>query len=343
MILLIVKERSYPQRAIAAKKLLSRLPYNYTKHQIIEEFYRREDAGYWGEKALDYYLSFLPEDEYFIFQHIRLKYKKWTFQIDFLLLTTKFALIIESKNYTATLKFESQFNQLIQNKNDQEKSYDDPIAQVKIQQNLLTKWLKKYTTIYLPIHHLVVISNSNAILKTDPNNKEVLKKVCKPFKLLDKIKEIEAVHQKVAISEMDLQEISELILKYDTPEEFNILEYFKISIEEIATGVLCQNCGALPMVFRKGKWFCQTCETSSKTAHIESLEDYFYLIKDSITSHEFRQFLHIPTKDIAQKYLKKLNLPQTGNTKARIYYRKDLKRNALPGTRRQANPTQVQS
>jgi hypothetical protein len=48
MIFLIVKEREYPQRAIAAKKLLSRLPYNYSKRQIIEEFYHREDAGYWG-------------------------------------------------------------------------------------------------------------------------------------------------------------------------------------------------------------------------------------------------------------------------------------------------------
>jgi uncharacterized Zn finger protein (UPF0148 family) len=249
------------------------------------------------------------------------------------LLTTKFALIIESKNYTATLKFESQFNQLIQIKNDQEKCYDDPISQVKQQQNLLTKLLKKYTNIHLPIHHLVVISNSNAILKTDPNNKEVLKKVCKPFKLLDKIKEIEAAHPKATVAEKDIQELSELLLKQNTPEEFNILEHFKISPKEIPTGVICDNCGALPMVYRNGKWFCPTCETYSKTAHIESLEDYFYLIKDSITSSEFRQFLHIPTKDIAQKYLKKLNLPHTGNTKARIYYRKDMNRNALHDTR----------
>jgi hypothetical protein len=176
MILLIMLERSYSKRAILAKKLLSRLPLNYSKRQLIEEFFRREDAGYWGEKALDYYLSFLPDNEYLIFQHIRLKYEKWTFQIDFLILTTKFALIIEAKNYTATLKFESQFNQLIQTQNDKEKSFDDPIEQVKRQQFLLTQWLKKYTIINLPIHHLVVISNPNAILKTDLNNKEVLKK-----------------------------------------------------------------------------------------------------------------------------------------------------------------------
>jgi hypothetical protein len=324
MIFLIMLKRSYPLRALSAKKLLRRIPPYHAKRQPIEDLFHREDAGYWGEKALDYYLSFLPDDEYYIFQHIRLKYRKWTFQIDFLLLTTKNALIIEAKNYTATLKFESQFSQLIQTQNDKEKSYDDPIEQVKRQQSLLTKWLKKYTTINLPIHHLVVISNSNAILKTDPDNKEVLKKVCKPYKLLDKINQLEIAHQKEMVTVQELRKTSKILRRHHTPEKFNILEHFKISIEEIPTGVICDKCGALPMKYQKGKWFCQSCQTYSKTAYIESLDDYLYLIKASITSSEFRRFLHIPTKDIAQKYLKKLNLPHIGNTKARDYHRKDL-------------------
>lgn len=235
---MIMLKRSYPLRALSAKKLLRRIPFSHAKCKLIEDLFHREDAGYWGEKALDYHLSFLPEDQYYIFQHIRLKYKKWTFQIDFLLLTTKFALIIEVKNYTATLKFESQFNQLIQTQKDKEKSYDDPIEQVKRQQFLLTKWLEKYTTIHLPIHHLVVINNPNAILKTDPDNKEVLKKVCKPYKLLDKINELVVAHQKEMVTVQELRKAGKLLIKHHTPEEFNILEHFKISIEEIPTGAI---------------------------------------------------------------------------------------------------------
>jgi hypothetical protein len=317
-------ERSYPKRALLAKKLLSRIPLNYSKRQLIEEFYHREDAGYWGEKALDYYLSFLPDDQYYIFQHFRLKYQKWTFQIDFLLLTTKFALIIEAKNYTATLKFDSQFNQLIQTQNDKEKSFDDPIEQVKRQQILLTKWLKKYTSMNIPIHHLVVISNPNAILKTDPTNKEVFQKVCKPYKLLDKISEIEKIPPKEAVAMIDLRKSGKTLIKHNTPEEFNILEYFKIPPEDLLTGPQCEKCDALPMEYKKGKWYCPSCETYSKTAHIKGIDDYFDLIKGTITNSEFKNFLHLPTSDIAQKYLKKLNLPHTGNTKARVYHKKDV-------------------
>ncbi|WP_256234991.1 nuclease-related domain-containing protein [Bacillus sp. EB600] len=319
-----MQERQYPLRAILAKISLMRLPLNHYKRPPIEEMFHREDAGYWGEKALDYYLSFLPNDKYYIFQHLRLTFEKWTFQIDFLLLTKNFALIIEAKNYKGNLHFESKFNQVIQTQNDKEKSYDDPLSQAQRQKILLSKWLKKYTSIELPIQYLVVMSNPNALLKTDPDNTEVLKRVCKPFKLLDKIKEIEATHQTEIMTEKELRKTSRLLVKNHVPEQFNILKYFKIAPEEILTGVRCESCGKLPMEYNKRKWYCPSCHTYSKTAHIESVNDYFLLTKDTITNSEFRDFLHLQTKDIAQKLLLKMNLPSTGNTKARVYHKKEL-------------------
>jgi hypothetical protein len=253
MIYLIMLERKYPPRAESAKRLLRRFPEIHPKYPLIEELYHREDAGYWGEKNLDYYLRFLPDDEYFIFQHLRLKYEKWTFQIDFLILTIKFALIIEAKYYTGTLKFDSHFNQLIQTQNDKEKCFDDPLAQVRRQQYLFSKWLKKYTSINLPIYHLVVFSNPNAILKTDSNNKEVLNKVCKPYKLLDKISEIAKTHQNEQFTLKDIKKTCKLLIKHHLPEEFNILEYFKITPDEVSTGVICEKCNKLPMVYKKAK------------------------------------------------------------------------------------------
>lgn len=312
-------ERCYPLRTSKAKALLSRLVLTHPKRSLIEDFFHREDSGHWGEKNLDYYLSFLPQDEYFIFQHLRLKYKQWTFQIDFLLLTAKFALIIEAKNNTGTLTFDGQFHQLIQTLNDKEKCYDDPLAQVKRQQSLLSKWLKKYTSIDIPIHHLVVFSNPNAILKADPTNKEVPKKVCKPFRLLDKIHEIERNNPKEQITLKDIKQTSKLLIKHHEPEQFNILEYFKISPDEVLPGAQCERCDRFPMEYKKGKWYCPSCQTYSKTAHIKAVDDYFYLIKDTMTNSELRNFLLFPTDDITQKYLRKLNLAGSGNTKARVY------------------------
>lgn len=185
---MIVKERSYPKKALLDEILMIMLPKNHPKLPAIEADFRREMAGFKGEQALDYYLSFLPEDENYILQHVRLKFEKWTFQIDFLLLTTKFAIIIEAKNFAGCLHFDSKFSQVIQIYNEEEKVYDDPIEQAKRQRRLLIKWLEKYFPKYLPIEYLVVMSNQHAILKT--NSDEIPKKVCKPYKLLNKIEEI---------------------------------------------------------------------------------------------------------------------------------------------------------
>lgn len=318
---MIVKERTYPLKALLDEILLMRLPKNYPKFPMIEVDFQREVAGYRGEQALDYYLSFLPDDDYYIFQHIRLKYEKWTFQIDFLLLTAKFALIIEVKNMRGSLKFERNFGQLIQTHNEKEKSYEDPTEQVERQSRLLRKWLKKYFPHFLPVNYLVAMSNPNAILKTD--SAEIPKKVCKPFKLIRKIEEIEKSHPTERIDIKSIKKLCKLLLKHHTPKEYDILQEYNISWKDIITGVCCPECKSLPMEYRRGKWYCKKCGHHSKDAHIATLNVYFYLYP-SITITQFKEFFHLPSKNIAQKLLLSMNLPSSGTTRNRVYYQKKV-------------------
>jgi hypothetical protein len=317
---LIVLERQYPEKAAKAAVLLGRLPANYPKLPAIEADYRREDAGYWGEKALDYYLSFLPEDEYCIFQHLRLKFGKWTFQIDFLLLTIKFALIVEAKNYAGKLHYERKFNQLIQTHHEKEKVYDDPMAQAERQQRLLTMWIKKYFSHPIPVNYLVVMSNTNAMLTTD--SEQFSKKVCKPYKLLNKVENIANSYQTNCIDMKDLKKLCKLLLKHHTPKQYNIPEEYQIPKEDILTGVKCPHCQALPMVYKRAKWHCPSCKASSKDAHLAAVEEYFLLFKPWITSSELKEFLRLPSSSVARKLLSRMNLLTAGNTKNRIYYQR---------------------
>ncbi|XJZ26960.1 NERD domain-containing protein [Bacillota bacterium Lsc_1132] len=317
---MIVKEREYPFRAILDEILLRRLPLIHPKRPIIAEDLRKYQSGYRGEKSLDYYLKFLPDDEYYIFQSLRLTYKNIIFQMDFLLLSAHFALIIEAKNYKGTLRFDSHFDQLIQTYQETEKAYENPVSQAKRQQSLLTKWLKDKTSLTLPIDFLVVMTNPNAILKTDPGNYEVLKKICKPHKLTDKIASTKKQHTQTPIDQKTLKKLSKLLIKHHTPPQFNILDVYKISKDEILPGVICPKCGALPMEYKPRSWHCPVCKTTSQDAHLNALHDYFLLIDHSITNAELRNFLHLPSRNAAQKILTKLNLTSTGQTKGKIYY-----------------------
>lgn len=222
---------------------------------------------------MDYYLTFLPQDDYYIFQALRLQYEIWTFQIDFLLLTTRFALIIEAKNLGGKLNFENKFHQLIQLYHEKEKVYDDPTAQAERQRRLLSRWLAQYLPVPLPIECLVAMSNTNAILTTDSH--DIPKRVCKPFKLLDKIERIEHFYSKETIDRKTVKKLSKLLLQHHTPKSFNILSEYQIPQKDILTGVRCPTCKNLPMIYQYGKWHCKLCGTSSKDAHLASLNDYF--------------------------------------------------------------------
>ncbi|MEW8971089.1 MAG: nuclease-related domain-containing protein, partial [Mesobacillus sp.] len=93
---MIEKERSYPIRLLMYEALMENLTENHPKFPIIEQDYRAWRAGYKGELQTDYRLSFLPEKGYHILRDLRLADEEWYFQIDTLILTLRYILLIET-------------------------------------------------------------------------------------------------------------------------------------------------------------------------------------------------------------------------------------------------------
>ncbi len=191
VIKLIVKKREIPDQIRALEAILRRISSNHPKRLMIESDLSKYWAGFNGEQALNYYLSFLDEQEFTIFHDLRLKNGEYYFQIDCLVLTAYFALIVEVKNMTGTLRFEPNFNQLIRSLNDREEGFPNPILQTKRQKLQLEKWLNKQHFLTIPIEILIVSSNSTAVLL---GNKAVSNIVCKIDRVLEKINELERKH-----------------------------------------------------------------------------------------------------------------------------------------------------
>ncbi len=75
--------------------------------------------------------------------------------------------------------------------------------------------------------------------------------------------------------------------KHHTPDHTNLLKKYNLSKEDIITGVHCTAFDKKPL--------------------IKAVKDYFLLIKPSITSKEFREFVHISSKDTANRLLVSMN------------------------------------
>ncbi|PEL13580.1 nuclease-related domain-containing protein [Bacillus sp. AFS017336] len=316
---MIVKERKIPTMLLKLEALLRRLPKEHSMRPIIESDFMKFKAGYNGEKKIDYYLDLLPKKEYNILHNIRVKNEdKHFFQIDTLIITSKYILILEVKNMLGNLMFERDFNQFIRLIGENEESFPNPILQVDRHQVQLRAFFDKHKLAIPPIYSFIIISNSSSVIKTTLRNSQVLENVFHKEQLPLKIQKLNEIKTNQIISPNQLRRITKTILKNHTTLNFDVLEKYNINKNEIIKGVFCPNCTTNIMKRGHGSWHCK-CAHQSKDAHIQAIYDYGYLISHFITNCECRDFLQLSSSSSASYLLKSLNLARIGLNKSSKY------------------------
>ena len=224
---MIVKTFSIPIEVTLIEAILSRLALNHPMRPALESELGRRRAGYWGEQSVHSILEVLPKNEYFIFHDLRLPGKPHPFQIDLLILSSSFFLILEVKNMAGELFFDDTFKQIIRTLNDQNDAFDDPILQVRLQRKKLLEWLSVKQLPLIPIETLVVSANSKAVLRAE--NKDLSKIIVRKNSLTLKIEELREKHQQEIMTKKDLKKLANSLLKAHTPHIPKLLENYKIS------------------------------------------------------------------------------------------------------------------
>lgn len=317
---MIVKPLDVP---IIIRKLTSlsrRLPQDHPKRKDILKELNMRMAGYHGEESLYYFLNRIDEEKYMIFHDLRLRNGSGYFQLDFLLLTSSFAILLVTKNYAGSLLFDPRTNQFSRKLDNQEIAFRDPLTQAFSQVTQLQKWLKSKKLPPLPIESLVVISNHRTIYQVTPGNEEVFKKICHSFAIESRLEEISRKYPNEVLTSQEIKKLTKILLKSHEPSSPDVLERFKIDPEEIITGIFCPKCDIAPMHYQRGKWYCRKCRKMSNDRYLEALEDYFLIFGSSISNAEYRRFFHFPTGNISSKHIVALNLPYEGKKKGRRYY-----------------------
>jgi hypothetical protein len=318
---LIAKERTPPQRLLQTESLLRRLiPLNHPKRPDIEQDFKKRKAGYNGEKSVDYHLRFLTDKKYMIFNDLRLPMTPDFFQIDSLLLTPHYSLPIEVKNIAGTLTIDPEFNQFTKSYQGIEMGYPDPISQANRKRLFLQRWFYNNKLPCPPIEFLVVFSNFSSILKMAPGNKLVppYDKIIHAQNLVSEISKLNTKYTRKENQAIDLKKTKRLLLKQHQEPSSSILNTYQLQPTDLKRGVLCEQCTHV-MNRMTGIWHCPHCNRFSKIAHLQAIEDYFLLIKQTITNQELRDFLFLPSRKTAAHILQSLNLIKRGANKGVFY------------------------
>ncbi|WP_054711687.1 nuclease-related domain-containing protein [Bacillus sp. JCM 19041] len=129
----IIKHRTAPTQLLALKALEQRLPLNHPKRNKVENDLIKQEAGFAGERSINYYLAFLPKVmHYRLFHDLRLKDRHY-FQMDTLMMTTNYIVLLEINHNTGhdELHAMGQLKRYYQN---QTKTFPNPLEQVYRQQ-----------------------------------------------------------------------------------------------------------------------------------------------------------------------------------------------------------------
>ncbi|PLS15870.1 hypothetical protein CVD28_20430 [Bacillus sp. M6-12] len=204
---MIVKERRVPLRILMNEALLRRLPKNHLQLPAIEADLLKRNAGYRGEQTIDFELNLLLENNFLIFHDLRLPSGKYYVQLDTLIISPYFALIIEVKNISGTLLFERHFQQLIRTINGKEEGFPDPLSQVNKQRLQLRNWFKCHRMPDLPVECLIVISNPSTILQTNREHSDFSQKVCHATHLAARIEKLSNLHTNQKLTTKQLQKV----------------------------------------------------------------------------------------------------------------------------------------
>ncbi len=315
---MIVKKRAVPRKLQVLEALIRRLPASHSKFPSIKEDYTKRIAGFHGEKQIDFHLTSLPPDSFSIFHDLRLPYKQHFFQMDSLLLSKKFAVILEIKNVTGTLLFDQTFNQLIRTTDGKEEGFQSPLVQVESQRRKLLEYFQQNKLPLLPTESFIVVSNPRTIIKASGNIEDISRKAIHSEYLTEKLNEVKSHYAKSPSYSLEKMRIS--LLDSHIEEQVNAYTFKGIRKSEIRTGVQCPDCKTFDMERVHSKWICSYCKSESRDAHLQAIADYMLLFTPFITNHACQQFLHID-RHTAKRLLSK-NFSAKGYSNQRKYYNK---------------------
>ena len=310
---MIIKKRSAQLNFFGQAALKKRLNMGHFKFNEVENNYFRSKAGVSGEHFVDQQLaSYEHPETHFIIHDLHLKASSF-FQIDNLFVTQSYALIIEVKNIKHTVEL-MQNPHYMKQTNPEGKTVimDSPEEQLDKNIIWLRDWMLKRNW-FLPVEGVIVFTNSDS--QIIPNNCRY--DIVRPRYLTKKIRKMTASRE--VLSQEDLMRLGEeFLLNHRDYEHKALHAKYNLNSEDIITGVECPVCFEIGMKWSKRKWICSNDHISTN-AHLQTLDDYFFIFGPEINNTEFRRFFHIKSKDVATRMLKKMNLIEVGKGRWRRY------------------------
>ncbi|AYC28579.1 nuclease-related domain-containing protein [Paenisporosarcina cavernae] len=288
MILKYLSEKSTEISAL--ESALERLNPHHSSYAYLEQTLYRKKSGIAGELQLQKLLNTktLLYDNFILFDlHL---FSSGLFQIDCLLVTRSFVLVLEMKNIAGSIVIHPTSHNLERTRSDGQVNYmRNPFYQLRETMDLLEDFFLM-NGINLPVKGVLVFRDANSALNVKENS---LPSVTLPdlHGFLRRTKS----NENLLTPEAFINVIDSLLTKHFCYIPKPISERFDIPKKDFTIGVKCPNCLKFGMKRLHGTWMCVDCKNFHRTAHISALLDYQFLFSKTISRIEMEKFLQCGT------------------------------------------------
>lgn len=289
------------------KCLLRRLPKTHEQYSTFEEEFSRLDAGIAGEQRVAREITDIPYQYIWLKNYQCISPQNTTHQIDFILLSPHFAVVLEVKNITGNLCYHPESKEFYRVRTDGQLDYfRSPFDQAIRHQQLLEQLFEMWNT-PLPVTYAVVNTNTNSRIGTTFEGLPI-------FHVSYLRVYLNQLMRKYPPRNIDLAALKEKLHSFSVVFPPRKL----VNDRELLTGIICTNCH-YKMNYNQGISTCANCKHRTRNGIIQSLRDYYFLVDTTISNGEFRWFCEIESKDRASKILSRLSLEKIGNRRSTRY------------------------
>ena len=311
---MIIKYREIPEKIAGYEALLKRLSPVHPMRAVVKNKLNNARAGFGGEERLDKALElFDPPYAHQLIQDFSVA-APFHLQVDTVLITRSAIVLLEVKNMTGKLQFKQNPSALYSiGAGGEVRSYKSPVTQM----NETAMRMRKFLTSVdcpLPVSTLLVMAHPSQIVEDVPANCRILTTAEANYYLTNL-----PMPEPILSWEQFHQVGHTFLAAHQNYQAFPLAPKFQIPLTDIEPGVFCPCCQLGKMHRISIAWECETCRHISRNAHLHTLQDWFMLIKPTITTAECRDFIGFKNLETAKQFLLKNNCHPVGGRKFRHY------------------------
>lgn len=308
--------RTAPFILPSSQLLLHRLNHDTLEYRIVSDTIDATRAGFNGESYVDRILHELSHsDHLFIIPNLILQIRsKQRIEIDTLIITDRYCLILEIKALRGIVRFKTNpsFMEIEHNG----KIFDRECPQIQLLRAIegLETWLRQ-NGLSIPVHGFLTFAYRNVRVEQPPSLVQLTFAKELPFQIRKLSSQLPSVLNPTEVKQLvtDLKQANQPFSPYP------LCNYYRINPGKLITGLICRSCGNRLTRKSMKTWWCLTCNRAVQDAPLCALEEWFMFVKPTISNEECREWLGLKDKHAASHLLTNSTLLPIGQNRARRY------------------------